>query len=307
VEERFMTEEVHEENATEIEESEILEAVMEEPETPVEEVPTETETSLSSEVGELPSEELSLEEKLEQLEAQLAEAEQKAAEYLDGLQRSQASFANYRKRNETEQLSWRSVANAALLSRLLPVLDDFERAFQALPKEFEGHPWLSGITLIQRKVAGILEAENVKPIEVQPGDEFDPLYHQAVLCQEVPDFEDGQIVAEIERGYILGERVLRPSSVVVAKVPPRAPEPEPEPEPEVEVEVVDTGVEGAEATDVEVIDADVVDAEVVDAEIVEDESACSEDEPAESPTPATEQEDVCCSEDDESCDCQDPA
>ena len=266
-----MTEEVHEENTPELEEGEVLETVTEEPETPVEASPS----------PEAP-EEVSLEEKLQQLEVQLAEAKQKAAEYLDGLQRSQASFANYRKRNESEQVSWRSVANAALLSRLLPVLDDFERAFQALPKEFEGNPWLSGITLIQRKVAGILEAENVKPIEVQPGDAFDPLYHQAVLHQEVPGFEDGQIVAEVERGYILGERVLRPSSVVVAKVPPRAPEPEPEP------------------------DAEVVDTEVVDAEVIEDETGGCDDESAECLIPETEQEDACCCGDDESCDCQDP-
>ena len=262
-----MTEKVHEENTTELEEGEIHEAVTGEPETPVEEAPPSAEA---------PSAEASLEEKLAQLEAQLAAAEQKAAEYFDGLQRSQASFANYRKRTESEQISWRSVANAALLGRLLPVLDDFERAFQALPKDFAGHPWLSGITLIQRKVAGILEAENVKPVALQPGDTFDPLYHQAVLYQEVPGFEDGQIVAEVERGYILGERLLRPATVVVAKAPPRAPEPEPE-------------------------------AEVVDADVVEDESACCKDESGECPTPATEQEDGCCCGDDEPCACQDPA
>jgi len=158
----------------------------------------------------------------------LIEAEKKAAEYLDGLQRSQAAFANYRKRTEAEQVSWRSVANAALLGRFLPVLDDFQRAFRALPADFEGQPWLDGITLIRRKVAGILESENVQPIPLQPGDAFDPLYHQAVFYQEVAGFEEGQIVAEVERGYILGERVLRPSSVVVAKAPFVAPAPEPE-------------------------------------------------------------------------------
>ncbi|MGC9394276.1 MAG: nucleotide exchange factor GrpE [Anaerolineae bacterium] len=295
-----MAEEINEENTTELEEGEVLEIVTEESETPVAEAPPETKESPSAEPT---FEGKGLEEKLQQLEAQLAEAEQKAAEYLDSLQRSQASFANYRKRNETEQVSWRSVANAALLSRFLPVLDDFERAFQALPKDLEGNPWLQGITLIQRKIAGILEAENVKPIELQPGDTFDPLYHQAVLYQEVPDFEDGQIVAEVERGYILGERLLRPSSVVVAKAPPRAPEPGPEPE----VKVMDAEVTDAEAIDVEVMDADVVDAEVVDAEIVEDDSACYEDEFGECPTPATEQESACCCGDDETCDCQDAA
>ncbi len=167
-------------------------------------------------------------ERIAQLEVQLAEAEQKAAEYLDSLQRSQAALANYRKRTEAEQISWRSVANAALLARLLPILDDFERAFQALPADYKGQAWLDGIALIQRKIAGILEAENVRRIVVQPGDTFDPLYHQAVLHQEVAGFEEGQIVAEVEAGYMLGERVLRPVAVVVAKAPAVSPPPEPE-------------------------------------------------------------------------------
>jgi len=252
-----MTEEVNAENQTELEENEVHDGVTEHPA-----------------AGDVTApEELPLEEKLQHLEAQLAEAEQKAAEYLDGLQRSQASFANYRKRTEAEQVSWRSVANAALLSRFLPVLDDFDRAFQALPQDLAEHPWLGGIKLIQRKIAGILEAENVTPIQLQPGDAFDPLYHQAILYQEIPGFEDGQIVAEVEHGYILGERVLRPASVVVAKVPPRAPAPAPEPE-------------------------------VVDADVVEDASACCDDEPGECPAPQTEH-DACCCGDDEPCDGQD--
>ncbi len=269
-------EEAREENQTELEEGEVLETVMEEPELAEAEALSPAETPSTDEADTEPlSAEALLEEKIQQLEAQLAEVEQKAAEYLDGLQRSQASFANYRKRSEAEQVSWRSVANAALLSRFLPVLDDFARAFQALPKDFTGHPWLEGITLIQRKIAGILEAENVTPIEVQPGDAFDPLYHQAILYQEVPGFEDGHIVAEVERGYILGARVLRPASVVVAKVPPRVPEPAPEPE-------------------------------VVDAKVVEEESTYCDAEPGECPAPATEQ-DTCCCEDAEPCDCQDAA
>ncbi len=175
------------------------------------------------------------------LEEKLIDAEKKIAEYLDGWQRCQATFANYRKRTEAEQVSWRSVANAALLSRLLPIADDFDRAFQALPADFEGHAWLEGFTLIRRKVDGILESENVQPIDLEPGDEFDPLYHQAVFYQEAEGFEEGQIVAEVERGYILGDRVLRPSSVVVAKAPAKAPAQEPV--IEVEGEVIDETAE----------------------------------------------------------------
>ena len=164
---------------------------------------------------------ITLDETLVAMEERLDEAEKKAAEYLDGWQRTQASFANYRKRTEAEQAHWRSAANANLLARLLPILDDFQRAFDALPADFEGHSWLSGIKLIQRKIRAILDAESVVAIELSPGDSFDPLYHQAVVYQEVEGFEDGQIVAEVEKGYILGDRVLRPSMVVVAKAPMR--------------------------------------------------------------------------------------
>jgi molecular chaperone GrpE len=155
--------------------------------------------------------------KLAEAETSLSEAEKTAAEYLDGWKRAQASFANFRKRTEAEQAQWRSAANAQLLSRLLPVLDDFKRAFEAIPEEDRDNPWLSGIRLVQRKVAGILEAENVEPIAVEPHDTFDPNVHEAVLYQEVEGFEEGEVVAEVETGYMLGNRVLRPTVVVVAK------------------------------------------------------------------------------------------
>ena len=172
-----------------------------------------------SDTGTVEEELICLDDTLTALEVRLTEAENKAAEYLDGWQRTQASFANYRKRTEAEQAHWRSAANANLLTRLLPILDDFQRAFDALPTEFEGHSWLSGVTLIQRKVRAILDSESVTTIALDSGDPFDPLFHQAVVYQEVEGFEDGQIVAEVEKGYLLGERVLRPSMVVVAKAP----------------------------------------------------------------------------------------
>jgi molecular chaperone GrpE len=169
--------------------------------------------------GTVEEELICLDDTVAAIEEQLREVENKAAEYLDGWQRAQASFANYRKRTEAEQAHWRGAANANLLARLLPILDDFNRAFDVLPAEFEGNSWLSGIKLIQRKVRAILDSESVVAIELESGDAFDPLYHQAVVYQEVEGFEDGQIVAEVEKGYLLGERVLRPSMVVVAKSP----------------------------------------------------------------------------------------
>ncbi len=186
-----------------------------------------------------------LEDKLAQTETQVAELEKKAAEYLDGWQRAQASFANFRKRTEAEQSQWRSAANAQILARLLPVLDDFKRAFEAVPESYEKDAWLEGIRLIERKLRAILDMENVRPIQLQSGDPFDPKYHDAVLYQEVEGFEEGQIVAEIETGYMLGDRVLRPSVVVVAKGVAR-PEPTPEPADEDVAAEPATAAESAE-------------------------------------------------------------
>lgn len=187
------------------------------------------------------------------LEAQLMEAEQKAAEYLNGWQRAQANFENYRKRTEAEQVNLRKAANAALLMRLLPVLDDFARAFQSLPAELAADPWIEGLRLIQRKVNAILEAEDAKPIVLEPGEMFNPNYHQAVLYQEVAGFEDGQIVTEVEQGYVLGDRVLRPSMVVVAKAPPP---PAPEPAVDEAVEADAEVLEDAPLEDIAPADSD---------------------------------------------------
>jgi molecular chaperone GrpE len=173
-------------------------------------------------------EEDALKTQLTELETRLAEAEQKVAEYLDGWQRAQAAFANFRKRTEAEQAHWRSTANAQLLARLLPVMDDFRRAFEAIPEELQGAPWLSGIRLIERKVNAVLESESVAAIELNPGDAFDPYLHEAVLYQEVEGFDEGEVVTEIETGYLLGDRVLRPAIVVVAKASPAPPETESE-------------------------------------------------------------------------------
>ena len=103
------------------------------------------------------------------------------------------------------------------MARLLPVLDDFERAFANLPATLQDEPWIGGVRLIEQKLRHTLTLEGVEPIVVQPGDLFDPFYHQAVLQQAVPGYEEGQIIAEVQRGYRLGERIVRPAQVVVAK------------------------------------------------------------------------------------------
>ncbi len=149
------------------------------------------------------------------LQAELEKAQAQAAEYLDGWQRARAEFANYKKRVETEREELRRAGNEALLLKLLPVVDDFERAFQTLPEEPADTPWVNGITMILRKLQVILESEGVVSIEAV-GQPFDPQRHEAVIQEETGDHPDGYVIAEVRRGYRLGERVLRPAMVKVA-------------------------------------------------------------------------------------------
>jgi molecular chaperone GrpE len=164
-------------------------------------------------------------EELERLQKELEQAKVQAAEYLDGWQRAQAEFSNYKKRQETERAQMAQLAGMGLLRKLLPVADDFERALTTLPDNLSRLSWCEGILLIKHKLGAILESEGVKPIETA-GKAFDPLYHEAVTYEEAAGYADGQIVGEVQRGYMMGERVLRPALVRVAKAP-AAPPPEP--------------------------------------------------------------------------------
>jgi len=150
------------------------------------------------------------------LRRELEEQEAKAAEYLDGWQRARAEFANYKKLIEKEQQDMIQIANGAFIPNLLPVMDDFERAFQTLPPNLMGMTWLEGILLIQRKLQILFEQEGVAVIETE-GQFFDPALHQAVTHEESEEHEEGQIIGEVQKGYKMGDKVLRPSLVRVAK------------------------------------------------------------------------------------------
>ncbi|HID64688.1 MAG TPA: nucleotide exchange factor GrpE [Anaerolineae bacterium] len=185
-------------------------------ESPVpEETPAEAEPGPERDEGR--DEELAEEvDELTALRRELEVQKAKAAEYLDGWQRARAEFANYKKRIEKEQEDMVKLANGALITKLLPVIDDFERAFQTLPPGLMGMTWLEGIALIQRKLQMLLEQEGVTVIETE-GQTFDPTLHQAVTHEESEEHEEGQIIGEVQKGYRMGDKVLRPSLVRVAK------------------------------------------------------------------------------------------
>lgn len=165
---------------------------------------------------------------LETLCRQLEEVRAKEAEYLDGWQRARAELSNARKRFQREQQGSYANAKADMMVRLLPIVDDFERAFADLPEELSDHTWVQGIKLVQQKAQGILTQEGVEPIEAA-GQEFDPLWHQAVTHEPSDEVPEGQVIAEMQKGYSMGDRVLRPSMVRVSSGQPPQPEPEEEP------------------------------------------------------------------------------
>lgn len=158
---------------------------------------------------------------------ELGRVEAQAAEYLDQLQRTQAEFANYKKRLEREREEFISLANAALISKLLPILDDLERALQTVPDNLRSLTWVEGIALIERRLRLTLEQEGLSEINAV-GEQFDPELHHAVVREETTEQSDNTIIAEMQKGYKLHDRLLRPSTVRVAAVPSDKKKEEPE-------------------------------------------------------------------------------
>lgn len=155
---------------------------------------------------------------VEILRKQLEEEKEKADSYLKSWQRTQADFINYKRRTEQERVEQTKYANASLILKILPVLDDFDRAFANLPKQAEEMPWLDGIRLIDRKLRSILEQAGVTPIEAL-GHDFDPTLHEAVLFEEGTEPGQGKVIEELQKGYKLHDRVIRPTMVRVGQLP----------------------------------------------------------------------------------------
>lgn len=149
---------------------------------------------------------------------ELEESKEKQAEYLDGWQRARAELANARKRFQREQQQAYTNARADVLVRLLPIMDDLERAFASVPQDLSDAGWIEGIKLVLRKFEGLLKQEGVAPIEAA-GQEFDPYYHQAVTHEPSENVPSGHVIEEIQKGYQIDDRVLRPSVVRVSSGP----------------------------------------------------------------------------------------
>jgi molecular chaperone GrpE len=153
------------------------------------------------------------------LRQELEKAKAQEAEYLDGWQRARAELSNARKRFQRDQEQAYGNAKADVLARLLPIIDDFERAFETLPDNLSSLTWTQGLLLIQHKFQVLLEQEGVVPIEAAE-QEFDPFLHQAVTHEPSEEVPVGHVIGELQRGYRIGDRVLRPSVVRVSAGPP---------------------------------------------------------------------------------------
>lgn len=153
---------------------------------------------------------------LQPLTAELEQIRSERQEFLDGWQRARAEFANYRKRVEREQEEARSRIAGETLLRVLAIIDDLDRALRDRPAEGEAAAWAEGIELIYRKFQALLEAEGIQLIQAE-GQAFDPALHEALSHEESEAHAEGQVIEVVQRGYRIGDRVLRPALVRVAK------------------------------------------------------------------------------------------
>ena len=154
---------------------------------------------------------------IKELEAKLEAKEKETVETYDRLLRATAEFDNYKKRSSREMAEFRKFANQSLIKEMLSVVDNLELAMnssngnKAIDKDL-----LQGLEMTHKEILKVFEKFNVKPIDAK-GQPFDPTFHEAVMQEETNDSPKNTVVNELQRGYMIHDRLLRPSMVVVAK------------------------------------------------------------------------------------------
>ncbi len=181
------------------------------------------------------------------LQETLAGKDEELQSVREGLARARADFANFRRRTQQEQEEQAKFATALLVAEFLPILDNFERALETIPQELRFFSWLQGVDLVHQMARNVLEKRGLEPIDTheQP---FDPNFHEVVLREGEDDGGEAVVLEEMQRGYMMHGRVLRPSLVKVGPPPPAedaadepadaeaesAPATEPDPAPDAE-------------------------------------------------------------------------
>ena len=168
----------------------------------------------------------SADDMIEELRSEIATAEETLAakdedlqQVREALARARADFANFRRRTQQEQEEQAKFGTALLVAEFLPILDNFERALDTIPRELRFFSWLQGIDLVHQMARNVLEKRGLEPIDTQDKP-FDPNYHEAVLREGEDDGSDVVVLEELQKGYVMYDRVLRPSLVKVG--PPQS-------------------------------------------------------------------------------------
>ena len=143
--------------------------------------------------------------------------ERRVEELTEALQRERADFANYRRRNEADRSDYARFAKSELITKLLEVLDNFDRALDTVPAQLRTEPWVEGIWLVERKLRDILASEGLEEVD-SVGQPFDPRIHEAIghVDSSAPE---GTVVDEVRKAYKLHDKIIRPALVTVAKGP----------------------------------------------------------------------------------------
>ncbi len=184
-----------------------------EPVTPVED------PEAAQPIEEAVSEESLPEESQEELDAKLAEAEKKAADFEEKWKSALAEMANYRKITERDRDDNKRRIRSDILEKFLPVVDTFELSLKHKPGDLspESEKWAEGIDLIRRQLDQLLENEGLVKMDVKPGDELDPNKHMAVTSEDSDEYGSDQIIEVLRNGYVMGGKVIRAALVRVAK------------------------------------------------------------------------------------------
>ena len=152
----------------------------------------------------------------DELQSRMQQLEQETSSYKDQYLRAAADLKNFKRRTEEERGTLIRNATAGLIMKILPILDDFDLAMQHVPAEVAETSWFNGLQGMQRKLQMVLEGEGVKPIEAL-GETFNPHFHDAVMHEDAGPEQAGKVTADLRRGYMLHDRVLRPSMVKVGQ------------------------------------------------------------------------------------------
>lgn len=160
-------------------------------------------------------------------ESKLQEKEKEAKDLYDRYLRLSAEMENFKKRAEKEKGETYKFANETLLKELIPVLDNLERALDQGQETKNAQALLLGVEMIHKSLWAVLEKYGVTRVEAL-GEKFDPNFHEAVMVQEVMDQDPGVVITQMQKGYLLHNRLIRPAMVVVSKKPELNPDEEPE-------------------------------------------------------------------------------